>query len=169
MLFGTIPIEPNRISKGRQHMLTRDEAVVRLNISPLTLQILVQDGMILELNGTGESLYPEEQFSERGLNGKFASFLGLFRNLTIDGDTIWSWLNSPLDILEHRTPLSHLIQAETDETMERFRFVAASEWAIRAMDDPSIQRTDWLRSASDVDPTGVGDYTPKRRGGQHAS
>lgn len=152
-------------------MLQRDEVLQKLNISPNTLQVLVEDGMILELNGTGEKLYPAEQFRTGGINGKFASFLGLFRNLTIDGDTIWRWLNEPLDTLEHRTPLSHLIQAETDETMERFRFVAASEWALRAMEDPTIQRSDRFRypSLDNVDPNGIGDYTPRRRGASHGS
>jgi len=151
-------------------MLTRDEAVARLNLSPRSIEILVEDGILLELRGTGERLYPEEQFSGSGIDGELASFLGFFRRLKLDGDQVWSWLNGPLEELDGLTPLRALRLADSDETLEELRFLAQTSWEIEAYADPSLERTDWLRTASSSeDENGIGDYTPTRRGGQHAS
>jgi len=150
-------------------MLTRDQVSERLNLSPQSIEILVSDRLIIELKATDGRLYPSEQFSGSGINAKLASFLGFFRRFDLNGDTVWSWINSPLDALEGRTPLEELRLSESDESLNRLRFVAAAHWAIESAVNPGIERTDWLRSAPRSDENGIGDYTPNRRGGQHAS
>lgn len=151
-------------------MLTRDEAVARLNLSPRSIEILVEDGILIELRASGESLYPEDQFSGSGIDGELASFLGFFRRLKLSGDQVWSWLIEPLEALDGATPLRALRLADSDGALENLRFLATSTWEIESLTDPSLERTDWLRSAQDVaSESGIGDYTPTRRGGQHAS
>lgn len=151
-------------------MLTRDEAITRLNLSPRSIEILVEDGILLELRATGEPLYPEDQFSGSGIDAELASFLGFFRRLKLDGDQLWAWLNGALEELDGLTPLRALRLADSDEKMDELRFLAQSAWELEALIDPSLERTDWLRTAtSSQDENGIGDYTPKRRGGQHAS
>jgi len=150
-------------------MLTRDQVSERLNLSPQSVAVLVQDRLIIELRSSGERLYPEEQFNGSGIDGELASFLGFFRRFNIDGDAVWSWIISPLEELGNQTPLRVLRFADSDEAMERLRFVATAHWAIKSAVDPSLERTDWLRTAPQTDDSGIGDYSPKRRGGQHAS
>jgi len=150
-------------------MLTRDQVSERLNLSPQSIEILVRDRLLIELQSSGERRYPEDQFSGSGIDGKLASFLGFFRRFELDGDAVWNWLTSPLEELGDRTPLRTLRLADSDEAMERLRFVATAHWAIESAVDPSLERTDWLRTAPQTDDNGIGDYNPKRRGGQHAS
>ena len=150
-------------------MLTRDQVSERLNLSPQSIEILVRDRLLIELQSSGERRYPEDQFSGSGIDGKLASFLGFFRRFELDGDAVWNWLTSPLEELGDRTPLRTLRLADSDEAMERLRFVATAHWAIESAVAPSLERTDWLRTAPQTDDNGIGDYNPKRRGGQHAS
>jgi len=150
-------------------MLTRDQVSERLNLSPQSIEVLVRDRLLIELLSTGERLYPEEQFRGSAIDGELASFLGFFRRFELNGDAVWSWITSPLEELDGTTPLRALRLADSDEAMDRLRFVATAHWAVEAAVDPSIERTDWLLSAHQSDENGIGDYIPTRRGGQHAS
>ena len=150
-------------------MLSEDDVLRRLNLSPLTIELLVEEGMILSLYSPEGNVYPEEQFSDTGINARFASLMGLFRRLDLDAGEIWWWLNEKLDVLNGLSRLEALSEATTDDAMARLRFAATSYWEIETLVGDSQERTDWLRYSADVDPYGIGDYTPKRRGGQHAS
>lgn len=159
-------------------MLTKDEVIERLNVSPRSLKLLVEDRIVLELDselesettknpGAIEQLYPEEQFTTDGLNAKLASVLSVFKKLNVSSEQIWSWLSEPQVELEELSPLNYL---ELTQDADKLRFIAASTWAIETLLDPSLERTDWLKSSQpNVDPHSVGDYTPTRRGGQHGA
>jgi len=150
-------------------MLTRDQVSERLNLSPQSIETLVRDRLLIELQSSGERLYPEEQFSGSGIDGELASFLGFFRRFELDGDAAWNWITSPLEELGDQSPLRRLRLADSDEALDRLRFIATAHWSIESAVDPSLERTDWLRTAPQADEDGIGDYNPKRRGGQHAS
>ena len=125
-------------------MLTQDEALQRLNISPQSLELLVNSRVVLELNGQGRALYPEVQFNRSGIDARFASLLSFFKELDLSGDQIWSWLNLPLPELQGESALDHFIATES---REKLSFVISAHWSIEALIRPGLQRRDWLRGA----------------------
>lgn len=151
-------------------MLTRNRVLERLSLNSGSLQLLIDQGIILELREDGEKLYPEEQFSGTGIDARFAVLLSAHRRLRVNGDQFWAWLNEPLDELDGLSALAELRRAETLASFDRLRFVVSSYWTIEAIVDPSLEPTDWSRSvSSNGDADGIGDYSPTRRGGQHAA
>lgn len=149
-------------------MLTRDEVLERLNISPSTLGTLVRDRIILEVRANEEQFYPIEQFTGGGINARFASLLGVFRNIELSNEEVWEWINNPLPELEFSTPLEIAREEVEIEVMDQLRFIAAAQLSFKVMNDPNLERTDWLQgNATNVDPNGLGDYSPERRGGQY--
>lgn len=146
-------------------MLTKDEVLEQLNVSPSTLNSLVRDKMILKLTVGEQELYPSEQFTGGGLNARVASFLGVFRNLNLSSEEIWSWINTPLMELEFATPLELSREYDDPEVVDRLRFVVAAQLSFKAMENPALEREKWsTQTHSNVDPNGVGDYIPHRRG-----
>lgn len=144
-------------------MLTKDEVLERLNISPSTLKSLVRDKMILELTIDDQKLYPNEQFTGGGLNARVASFLGVFKNINLTGEEVWSWINTPLAELEFATPLELSKEYDDPEIIDQLRFVVAAQLSFKTMQNPELERTNWLHQTN-VDSDGVGSYTPERRG-----
>lgn len=151
-------------------MLSRDRVLERLNVSPSTLEVLVADGIVLELRDGDESLYPEEQFSATGIDGRFSSVLAAFRRYRVTPEGVWNWFQESNAALEGYSPLQIIRENPSPDNIDGLRRLIDLQCSLRALIDPSQERTDWLRhDSTNIDENGIGDYTPKRRGGQHAS
>lgn len=146
-------------------MHTTDNVLELLNVSPITLDHLVDSGIVLRVRESEGQLYPEQQFTERGLNANFASIVSCFKKTRLSGNSIWEWLNSSSEDFDGETPLDYL---ERTNDVDRIRFVASVNCDFTATIDPSQSRTDWFKTSDDSSSDGIGDYTPKRRGGQNA-
>lgn len=146
-------------------MHTTDNVLELLNVSPTTLDHLVKSGIVLRVIEDNSSMYPKRQFSNHGLDANFASIVSCFKKTKLTGNTIWEWLNSSSEDFDGESPLDYL---ERTNDVDRIRFVASVNCDFTATLDPSQSRTDWLKTSDDSSEDGIGDYTPKRRGGQNA-
>lgn len=146
-------------------MHTTDNVLELLNVSPTTLDHLVSSGIVLRVRENSGQLYPEQQFNEHGLDANFASIVSCFKKTKLSGNSIWEWLNNPSEDFDGESPLDYL---ERTNNVDRIRFVASVNCDFTSTIDPSQSRTDWLKTGNDSSEDGIGDYTPKRRGGQNA-
>lgn len=144
-----------------------DDVLELLNVSPKTLDYLVDNAIVLcAIEDDGTKLYPYIQFTKFGINGGFASITSCFGGSKISGNAIWEWLNEPLEELNNQSPIEYL---QRTNNSEQIRDAAISKLDAEVISDTSQQRTDWSKTANNGSADSIGDYTPKRRGGQYDS
>lgn len=152
--------------KEDRHMHT-DDVLELLNVSPKTLDHLVDNSIVLCIvEEDGSELYPYFQFTRYGIDGGFASISSCFRDSNISGKAIWEWLNEPLEELNNQSPLEYFQRTNDSEPI---RAAAFTKRNAEVASNLSQQRTDWSKTSNNESIDGIGDYTPKRRGGQHDS
>lgn len=111
--------------EGNPEFYEKDEILEILNISPATLELLIESYIILAVKqNDGRVIYPKLQFIDKGINGNLSAVFRCFKKANSSGWAILNWLLTPNDYINNETPIQYINETNDFQTIRTIASVS---------------------------------------------